>query len=609
MTSMRRAVLLCLFMLFALPAFAKTWFVRPDGGNRYDAKEYTAGQCDGKADAPYPGHGTNQHCAFFDVRYMYMVGTYGNVGWVIDGGDTVVIHGCRVLKSQQNGDAPHCRIGTDTDRSANNPDDFWCRGTQTCSIPSPPSGTAAQHTRILGDCAYGTYRCHPVDQYPYTDSNLTQLFGGFGVGVTLYLNGSRYIDVEGIELTTHNGKCARYGTTHPLPGCVRNTPYSDQADQGITTDQKTSDILLQDVYIHGFSSNGMTGPIGGSMVLNRVNISFNAFAGWNFDDGKPTPNGPHASVEQHYVTMVGNGCQEEYPIVHTQFPAKGCWDSQTGGFGDAWSGQNGDLDSFTCDHCYIVYNTKDGAMGPHTSIKSIALTNSTWIGNMGQAGKWGQQANATFLFQNNVLVGNCMRMSEQLPGAAQNFDGRVNLPGSGLSGYCRAAGPLFDYFSGPNSSVHFNNNTVITYQPTTFEPSCSPAKACHSSPLYFTNNIVLGYTSTFREAPFNAGQPPALFYKDDEAVAIIASHNLWDGVKNDEGTCGKNGNVCNVDPQLVNQPSNLRLAKQILLDNFDFRPSATSSANRRGIPVNGLTTDFYGKPRPNPPSIGAVESH
>lgn len=609
MTPIRRAILLCLLFFCALPLTAKTWFVRPDGGNRYDAKEYTPGQCDGKADAPYPGHGTNQHCAFFDVRYMYMVGTPGNVGWVMAGGDTLVIRGCRALSTQQHSDAPHCRIGTDTDRLSNNPDDFWCHGTQTCAIPSPPSGTAAQHTRILGDCAYGTYHCNPVDKYPYTNNNLTQLFGGYGLGVTFYLNGSKYIDVEGIEVTTHNGKCARYGTTHPLPGCVRNPPYSDQSDQGITTDDKTSNILLQDVYVHGFSSNGITGPIGGPITLNRVNVSFNAFAGWNFDDGKPTPNGPHSSVEQHYLTMVGNGCQEEYPITHPQFPAKGCWDSQTGGFGDAWSGQNGDLDSFTCDHCYIAYNTKDGAMGPHTGIKTIALTNSVWIGNMGQSGKWGQGNNTSFLFQNNLMVGNCMRLSEQLPGAAQNFDGHVNLPGSGLGGYCRAAGPLFDYFTGQNSKVRFNNNTIVSYQTTVFEPGCWGNASCSSSPLVFTNNIVLGYTSKFTVAPFNPGQPPSLFYKDDKNVVISASHNIWDGVKDDDGTCGKNGNLCNVDPQFVNQPANLKLAKQTLLDNFNFHPAGTSPALHHGIPVDGLATDYYGTPRPNPPTIGAVEPH
>ena len=128
--------------------------------------------------------------------------------------------------------------------------------------------------------------------------------------------------------------------------------------------------------------------------------------------------------------MVGNGCLEQYPIVITQFPALSCWDSGSGGFGDSWSGQATSLDSFSCDHCNISYNAKDGAMGPHTLIHHISLTNSVWIGNMGQSGKWGQDANSTFLFQNNLLVGNCMRMSQQLPGAVQNFDIGTGLGGS-----------------------------------------------------------------------------------------------------------------------------------------------------------------------------------
>ena len=587
-----------------------TWFIRPDGGNRYDASVYTPGQCDGKADAPYPGKGSNQHCAFNDVRYMWMVGTYGNSGWVMQGGDTLVIEGCKAQPSQQNPDGTHCRIGWDK-ATGNDSQNFWGAGVNAwwgLSMPPPPSGTATQHTRILGACAYGNYSCNPVNTYPYTNNNLTQLYGSFASTVDVYLSGSQYVDLEGLEITAHNGRCARYGTVNPLPGCNRgnNLPLSDQADQGIVTDQNTGNVLLQDLYIHGLSSNGISGPIGGKVVLNRVNISFNAFAGWNFDDGKPTNNGPGSSLEQHYVTMVGNGCQEEYPIVHTRFPAKGCWDSQTGGFGDAWSGQDGWMDSFSCDHCYIAYNTKDGAMGPHTGIGTLTLTNSAWIGNMGQSGKWGQHDNAVFLFQNNVLVGNCMRMSQQLPGAAQNFDSRQGTVGSGLSGYCRAAGPLFDYFSGANSIVQFDHNTIVTYQPTIFEPSCNTGGGCASSPISFTNNIVLGYTSNYTNSPFTPGQKPGLFYKDDSSVPITASHNIWYGVKNDYSTCNTNGTMC-TDPLLVNELAQGAFNVESQLDTVDFHPAPGSPAIAQGL-LNALAPvlDFFGIKQTPTPTIGAA---
>src|SRR6185437_16506776 len=92
-----------------IPMSAEMWFVRPDGGTRYSARVHS-GQCDGKADVAYPGKGVNQHCSFNDVRYMWMDGTYGNFAWVMAGGDTLVIRGCAALPSQQNPDAPHCRI-------------------------------------------------------------------------------------------------------------------------------------------------------------------------------------------------------------------------------------------------------------------------------------------------------------------------------------------------------------------------------------------------------------------------------------------------------------------------------------------------------------------
>lgn len=588
--------------------FATTWFVRPDGGTRYSAN-LRSGQCDGKADEAYPGKGVNRHCAFNDVRYMWLDGSYGNAQWVMAGGDTLVIRGCAALPSQQNPDAPHCRIGWDQG-TGNSTKNFWCAGVGWqwgCSIPPPPSGTAAAHTRILGACAYGTYSCNPVIGYPYTNNNLTQVFGGFGVGAVMYLNGSKYVDVEGLEITSHNGKCTRMGAPMYPAGC-RTFPVvaDDFAQWGIITSDTTSNINLQDIYIHGLTNIGMGGPIGGPFTLTRVSIDFNAFAGWNFDDGRSTPDAPGSSITQSYVTMVGNGCLEQYPIKNTQFPAKACWDSSSGGFGDAWSGQGSNLDSFSCDHCQLLYNAKDAAMGPHTVIRKISLTNSIWVGNMGQDGKWGQGKNATFLFQNNLIVGNCMRLSEAVPGAAQNFSRSAGLGGSYLSNFCRAAGPVFDYFADAGSTVNFNNNTIVTYQPTVFEPGCNTPNNCGNTPYNFTNNLILGYTSSYAVSPFSPGDAPALYSKDDKSVKIVASHNLEFGVR-DGDRCGSNGNIC-ADPLLVNEPPRQKRGTEIFPADFNFHPSGGSPAKGHGEPINGLSTDYYGHPRSNPPSIGAVEA-
>jgi hypothetical protein len=580
-----------------------TWFVRPDGGTRYDAS-VSDGQCNGKYDAPYPGSGVNQNCAFNDIRYLWDDGNYGNWGWIIAGGDTVVIRGCAAAVDQQNPDAPHCRIGWDT---ANGPGSLgWCAGAQSnnsCYNPTIPPGTATHHTRILGACAYGTYSCNSGTAIQ--KANLTQLFGGFGVGSVIGLQSTQYVDIEGLELTTHNGACSRVGAPSYPRGCNSGVPLDDYASQGITTDNKTANVLLQDVYVHGMSSNGLFGPIGGAIAMTRVQVNFNAFAGWNFDDGSDTPDAAGSSINASYVTMMGNGCMEEYPIVHTQYPALSCWDASSGGFGDSWSGQDTELDSFVCDHCVDNYNTKDAFIGPHTNIKNLTITNSEAIGNMGQSWKWGSYPGGAVTFENNLTVGDCFRMSEQLPGAAQNFNESTGVGGSYLSEYCRAAGMVFGVIAAPNSTWTVAGNTIVSYQPSIFVLNCTTAGACGTAKINFRDNLVLGYTTATNYFPGASGEAPGLYYLLDNSITYNSANSLEFGIR-DGDNCGSNGIICS-DPLLVDEPLQGSVPPETTLDNFNFNVMPGSPAVHAGVAVPGLVTDFNGVTRPDPPSIGALE--
>lgn len=584
-------------ILIAVPLSAETWFVRSDGGTRYTAKNRT-GQCDGKADRAYRGRGVNQHCAFNDVRYLWMDGTYGNSAWVIAGGDTVVIRGCAALPDQQNSDAPHCRIGWDK-ATGNDRQNLWCAGVNAfwgCSMPPPPSGTATRPTRILGACAYGTYNCNPVNKFPYTSNNLTQLFGGFGLGAVINLSGSQHIDIEGLEITEHNGKCTRYGQPPYPRSCNTYPPAADDyANAGILTSKGTSDLKLQDVYIHGFTADGLAGPIGGPISMNRVFVGFNGFAGWNFDDGKPTPDAPGASITASYVTMVGNGCNEEYPIVHKQFPALSCYDSSSGGFGDSWSGQDTKLESFSCDHCVMAYNTKDGFIGPHTVIKHLTITNSESFGNMGQQWKWGTSPNSNTVFVNNVTIGNCRRMSQPISGAPPGYNRY-------LSDFCRAAGDVFSFYSAGNSTVLIADSTIIGYSATMFDFSCQTPNGCGSAHYVFRNNIVLG----FLNPKSNPAEVPGLFYFSDPSVKLEPDHDVFFNLRS--RPCpwfGRSDLICE-NPIFVGEPP-LSLSKESELDNFNFHLTPGSEAIAHGLAIHGITTDFFGKPRGDSPTIGAVE--
>jgi len=579
-----------------------TWFVRQDGGTLYNTSTNPTGQCSGKADSAYPGSGTNQACAASNLQYLWAA----SGSWIIAGGDTVVVRSCAPLPGEQNPAAPDCRIGPIT--NAGN-----CIG-GNC-YPPVPSGSSTAHTVIEGGCAYDG-NCNPANIYPYT-SNLAQLFGGFSVPYTLNLGGSKYVDIAGIEFTTHNGACTHYGSPQWPAPCSSSLPLSDYASTGILTTNQTSDVTLTDIYLHGFTASGIQGPIGGPIKVNRAIFAFNTFSGWNFGDDRDTPDAAGSSVTQTQVTMIGNGCMEEYPIVHNQFPAKACWDTNNGGFGDSWSGQDTNIDGFTCDQCTVAYNTKDGLIGPHTLVKTLSITRGAWYGNMGSQFKWGTQTNSSTLFQNNYVNGNCFAMSQQLPGAAQNFNITTSLPGSYLSGWCRAAGAPFAIAISASSSFLFTGNTIVSnIAPTTLQLSCVAAGTCSGTTQQYTDNIFLGYSVPASYGPFGGGYTPAIYYHDTgiappSDMVVHSTNNLFFGNRNDDCTGGyggialtSSGAVC-ANPMLTGQPSSY--SSEPVFFNINLHPTAASPAIYAGMTLAGLTMDYYGVARPTPPTIGAVE--
>jgi hypothetical protein len=601
---LRREIFLLLLMAVISPYLSgRTWYVRPDGGTRYSSN-VAAGQCDGKADVAYPGAGVNKHCAFKDFRYMWddESGKIGSGAWVIAGGDTIVIRGCAAGARQSNSSNPNCRLGWDTPTGIA---DSWCYavGSYSCYNPPIPAGTALQHTRILGQ-NYANCNMGGATNPKLYASNLTQLYGGFSLTYTFNLRSTKYVDVQCIELTTHNGQCTVSGSPAYPRGCSNNQPLDDYAQNGFITNNLTANVTLQDVYIHGFNASGIVGPIGGAITMTRVFDGFNAFSGWNFDDGHDTPDAAGSSINASYVTMIGNGCYEEYPVKHA-FPARACYDDVSNGFGDAWSGQDTDLDSFICRHCEMAYNTKDAFMGPHTNIHALTITNSKSYGNMGAQWKWNDAPGGTVDFKNNLTIGNCERFSEPIPGAAHSFARSSGLQGAYLSDYCRAGGNTVAFNSQQNSHVSFVNNTFVDYLETVFLLGCGPSNnnrngTCSTTRFAFTNNIFLGYY-------LKGSEPPGLFYIDDRSIKVTSSHNIEYGNRSGYGDNCRGDIICS-DPRLVNQPPQQGWTNQTFLDNFNFYPRSDSPAVGRGVLLNGITTDYYGSSRPDPPAIGAVEA-
>jgi hypothetical protein len=105
----------------------------------------------------------------------------------------------------------------------------------------------SRHTRILGEnyasCSVG----NAVDK-----TKVTQIFGGFGVGTTLNLAGARYVDVQCLEITGHNGRCIFAWNASVSERMRQGRSIEDDYDSnGVGMSNTTSNILLQNLWIHG----------------------------------------------------------------------------------------------------------------------------------------------------------------------------------------------------------------------------------------------------------------------------------------------------------------------------------------------------------------------
>jgi hypothetical protein len=591
---------------YTISTGAQTWYVRTDGGSIYDANQ-PSGQCDGKGDAAYPGTGVNQHCAVNDFRYLWddQSGVSGaSYLWQPAGGDTIIIRGCAHNAHQTENYSPDCRIGWDTPTGTPY---TWAIGRSNggAHMPPIPNGTSGQHTVIEGgnfaSCA--------------AKSSAAVLFGGFGVSWEVDLTGSPYVDLNCLNITSHtqavsgtNGICITHGTGYGVPcNTTVGSSLSDYDGDGIETTNTTGPVNMTNVWLDGHSSSGIHGPIGGIITLNHVYFQFNGFAGWNFDDGSATPDGSGAQLLQSYVTMLGNGCNQEWPIVDA-YPGQLCFDLNDGGFGDSWSGQQTNLGTLTCDHCTVLYNTKDGMIGPHTFLANMSLTNSTWQGNMGQVWKWNSQTGAVETATNNVINGNCNRMSQPITGWPSGF----NTP---LSLYCRASADVISVSGAPSSVMLFANNTITTYQNTIWDFNCVTVNGCTTAQYITKNNLIWGDTVATNYYPGANGNAPGVYYISDSSDMVTASYNLEFGVR--DGTCygggvGTNG-VC-ADPLLTGEPAQGSVPPETSMDVFSavgtgFYPTSSSPAKLAGTTYTGLpSTDFYNTATTSPPVIGAVNA-
>ena len=384
-------------LLVALAATAganppATFYVRDDGGS--------AEQCDGRRDAPYPGKGTHQACAWWHPFEALPPGGPARIG----AGDTLAIangsymmgRGARGTKTLEK-----CRADWPWD----------------CHMAPVPSGLSADRpTRIVGigwdsGCA-----------------KAPQLWGTERSATVLDLAGSSHVEIACLDITDHSSCIEFHAGTRQVERCERDhEPFGEWAAIGITATD-SEDVKIHDVSVHGLAHDGFR--VGGvrDWTLERVKILGNGWSGWNGDLDDKSANGGKLVFRD--VEIAWNGCAERYPaLLHV-----GCWGQQEGGYGDGLGvGETGG--DWLFERVDVHHNTQDGIDLWHArGDATVTLRNVHAQANAGNQIKITGSAHV----ENSTLIGNCAALAGE--GSLQDGDMcraqgntlALNLPAHGM---------------------------------------------------------------------------------------------------------------------------------------------------------------------------------
>lgn len=642
------------------------WFVRPDGGTRYSSTGLTSGQCDGLGDLPYPGTGINQHCAYNDVRFLYSDGVNtGQPVWVIASSDIVTIRGSIA-------DGVTYRIGY---QALNSPcGSGLCFGISgdvgDSGVPTPPAGSASQHTIIQGGNAGS---CH-------NPTARTQLHGGFGIGSVVSFYGTQNITLSCFDLTDW-AVCGVEGggATPPAPQCKSGgVAIADYAATGIHLHYTSTGITLEDINIHGLGASGLAGSTGDDFTADYIELVGNQTGGWQADDADGT-TGVGSALITHYV-IGWNGCLEQFPIVDP-VPYVYCYDQGFNVGGDGFGTATLDSPSpgwqVHFDQGQVYYNTQDGLDALHIGGpgSTMTVTRTRAYGNEGQQLKVG---GAVGHIANNVIFGNCNALGNVqmiptngdtvsvtsnvatfsqafvsnlntylAPGMTVTFSalqtaaglngttavisavtassvsvpwvhadmaaaaesGIITLPIPGRpiptndavgGGYiCRADDTAVLVNVTPGDITTFQDNTIYSNNAIALEIEyANGADEGSTNVAQYNNNVFIGFVGT------NGALPSPIYSNTDLNMLTNPgaswTHNSYLGNK---WTCPQvsESNALCTTPGLVNQT-------MPTLSTVNTVPaSGTSAVVGTGVAIGGITVDYNGATRPNPPAIGANE--
>ena len=407
-----------------------TWHVRPDGGSLE--------QCTGLVDAPYPGEGTGQPCAWDHPFRALPPGGPPNIA----GGDTLIIGSgsYRMGYGAPGAEGEVCSA----------------EGAWGCFMTSIPSGPDAAHpTRILG-AGWDAGSPEPPE-----------LWGAERAQYVLNLTDASNVEIGWLEVTDHS-ECVEFHSGD-LP-CQREVPpFGDWAEVGLYAED-SANVHLHDLDIHGLASRGVLAGRLTDWTVESVRIAGNGSAGWDGDiEGEDSNAG---TMRFRHWTVEWNGCGETWPGGEPT----GCWAQEAGGYGD------GVGTGFTQGHWVIedsafLHNTSDGLDLLYAELgSSIEIRRTHAEGNAGNQIKTSGPAS----IENSIVVGNCGFFE------GQPFTFNVDN--------CRALGTALFLRMRRGDRVSVTNCTVASEGDCLLVPECSAGDCDGTESVVLRNNIFVGHT-------------------------------------------------------------------------------------------------------------------
>ena len=507
----------------------KVIHIRQDGG--------TNAQCDGTANAPYPGKGTGLHCAY---NHPYQMLTWQG-GWrSFNPGDTMEFDDKPTNTTPYYMGEQNHGVGSDWKPAVGGicpaPNAPASQGS-SCILPVLPNNVTIKGQN------YGN--CHQPNHSGL--NNPTILSGLNGVFAVLQVGGTQGVTISCVEITQPD-TCTSAGTG--AGRCTQSSNYVGYAGLMLEyqTGQGPANITLTDFAAVGIAGRGVMGS-----HLNRLStdtftasdiyVIGNGQAGWDGDGG-----GCNNSCESvgtmniDYATIDWNGCMAVKPYNINLSPEANphgfnyCYGQNTAGYGDGFTQLAAGNMTLNIKNSKFKYNTQDGFDGAHLSDdpKTSPVTNisNSWSeGNAGQTFKIGAGASSTAI--NNVSISNCHVLS-QAATFPNNPSGWVTLD---TGDTCRANGDQWALTLRPNTSIILQNNTSVGYGTVMYDLECSMFVAnCNGGKVLFKNNISKGYPD-----PANSGQLASGIYLGPaqtqppqaglSTANVTVTNNLWNTMR------------------------------------------------------------------------------